>query len=113
MANRTLLTAASVAGAALAGGVAAAPIAQAGDWALNGRYLATSNGDWAQTNEVYRDEGSVRSVWTIAMTCTTEITCSGRVDTDAGWSADIVTTNGWYVVKVLRPGWEPCPNGTT
>ena len=45
-----------------------APEAHADDMALNGRFLATSNGDWAMTNDVYRDEASVRSIWTIAMT---------------------------------------------
>ncbi|MCV7042117.1 hypothetical protein H7I58_25685 [Mycolicibacterium moriokaense] len=93
-------------------GVATAPVAQADDWALNGRYLATSNGDWAQINEVYHDLPSVRSTWTIAMTCTTYITCSGRVDSDEGWSADIVITNSEYIVDVVRPNWEPCPDGT-
>ena len=33
------------------------------------------------------------------MTCTNDLTCSGRVDSDIGWSADIMTTNGEYVVK--------------
>ena len=49
-------------------GVFVAPHAHAADMALNGRFLATSNGDWAMTNDVYRDEASVRSIWTIAMT---------------------------------------------
>jgi len=106
------LPAAAVCAAAVA--VAAAPAASAtADWALNGRYLATSNGDWAKTNLVYRDLPTVRSIWTIAMTCTAYIVCAGRVDSDAGWSADITITNGEYVVKVDRPGWEPCPDGTT
>ncbi|MDT5195205.1 MAG: hypothetical protein QOH20_1959, partial [Mycobacterium sp.] len=35
------------------------------DLALNGTYLATSNGDWAKTNESYHDETTVRSTWTI------------------------------------------------
>ena len=37
-------------------GVFVAPPAHADDWALNGKFLATSNGDWATTNDVYRDE---------------------------------------------------------
>ena len=59
-------------------GVFVAPQAHAGDMALNGRFLATSNGDWAMTNDVYRDEASVRSIWTIAMTCTNVLTCAER-----------------------------------
>ena len=35
------------------------------DWGLNGTYAATSIGNWAQTNDVYRDEATVRSKWTI------------------------------------------------
>ena len=57
-----------------------APSAHADDWALNGKFLATSNGDWATTNDVYRDEAIVRSTWTIAMTCINVLTCSGTVD---------------------------------
>jgi hypothetical protein len=94
--------------------VIAAPRAHALDMALNGKYQATSNGDWAQTDEVYRQEASVRSVWTISMSCVSATRCSGRVDSDAGWSSDIVTLSGLeYVVKLDRPNWEPCANGTT
>ena len=44
-------------------GVLCAPAAQADDanardWALNGTFLATSNGDWATTNDVYRNEAT-------------------------------------------------------
>jgi len=93
-------------------GVAVAPSAQAGDWALNGTYLATSNGDWAMTNDVYRDEQTVRSTWAIAMTCSNTVTCSGTVTSDVGWSADIVTTNGEYIVRRDIPNWEPCADGS-
>jgi hypothetical protein len=93
-------------------GIACAPTAAASDWALNGRYLATSNGDWAMTNDVYRDEATVRSVWTITMTCTQTIICNGTVTSDLGWSADIVTTNGEYIVERELPNWEPCADGS-
>ena len=63
------------------------------------------------TNDVYRNEATVRSIWTIAMTCTNVVTCSGTVTSDAGWSADISTTNGEYVVKRELPNWEPCADG--
>nr|WP_090343539.1 hypothetical protein [Mycolicibacterium malmesburyense]CRL74585.1 hypothetical protein CPGR_03216 [Mycolicibacterium malmesburyense] len=91
---------------------ATAPHAHAADAALNGRYLATSNGDWAMTNDVYRDLPSVRSTWTIAMTCTDDVNCTGTVTSDAGWSADIVTTNGEYIVKRDLPDWQHCADGT-
>ncbi|MGE2719461.1 hypothetical protein [Mycolicibacterium celeriflavum] len=91
---------------------ATAPHANADDAALNGRYLATSNGDWAMTTDVYRDLPSVRSTWTIAMTCTDAVNCTGTVTSDAGWSADIVTTNGEYIVKRDLPAWQHCADGT-
>lgn len=97
----------------LVGGVGGAPPAHAADWALNGRYLATSNGDWAQTNEVYHDEATVRSTWTIAMSCTNVVTCAGTVTSDAGWTAEITTTNWEYVVTRDIPNWEPCVDGRT
>jgi hypothetical protein len=93
-------------------GVGVAPPAHAGDSALNGTFLATSNGDWARTNDVYRDEATVRSTWTIAMTCSNDVTCAGRVASDAGWSADITTTNGEYDVQRELPNWEPCADGS-
>jgi hypothetical protein len=97
--------------ALLAGSHASALAAD--DWSLNGRFLATSIGEWAQTNEVYQDEATVRSVWTISMTCTNVVTCSGRVVSDLGWDADIVITNGEYVVQRDIPGWELCGDGRT
>jgi hypothetical protein len=34
------------------------------------------------------------------------------VTSDAGWSADIITTNGEYIVKRELPNWEPCADGS-
>jgi hypothetical protein len=94
----------------LAGGVPTA--AASGDqWGLNGTYAATSNGQWAQTNDIYRDEASVRSTWTIGMTCSTPVECTGRVASDLGWSADVSIHGSEYVVKRDIPNWEPCPDG--
>lgn len=98
--------------AALALAIVVAPGAQADDWALNGRYLATSNGDWAMFNDVYRDIPSVRSTWTITMTCSNRLVCAGQVSSDAGWSADIVTTNTEYVVTRELLDWQRCADGT-
>lgn len=105
----TVLAAATVVAVAVP---VAAPRAHAADAALNGRYLATSNGDWAMTNDVYRDLPSVRSTWAISMTCTDDVHCTGTVDSDAGWSAEIVTTNGEYIVKRDLPHWQHCADGT-
>lgn len=93
-------------------GTALASPAHAADWALNGRYVATSNGDWATTNDVYRDLPSVRSIWTITMTCSNVLTCAGTVVSDAGWSADIaVKSTDYYVLRDL-PDWQKCADGT-
>jgi hypothetical protein len=107
-----VMRAAVVLSAVLAMGIVAAPSAAAGDWALNGRYAATWNGDWAQTNDVYKNEGTVRSTWTITMTCSNATTCSGRVTSDAGWTGDIIAKGTEYLVTHDIPNWEPCADGT-
>ena len=96
----------------LAGG-STAPTADASgdDGGLNGTYLATSNGDWAKTNDIYHNEATVRSKWTISTTCSTPLECAGRVTSDLGWSADVGLHGSEYVVKRDVPNWEPCPNG--
>jgi len=101
--------------ALLFAGAAVPPTAAASseDWGLNGTYIATSNGDWAQTNDIYRDEASVRSTWTISTTCTSPVDCTGRVHSDLGWTADVNIHGSEYVVKRDIPNWEPCPDGTT
>jgi hypothetical protein len=101
-----------VLGAITALGVATAPSALAEDWGLNGRFRATSNGDWATTNDVYHDEASKQNIWTVTMTCSNQVTCIGTVVSDAGWSADIKTTNGEYVINRDLPSWEPCADGS-
>jgi hypothetical protein len=96
------------------GGLGAASSATAsGDGnALNGTYLATSNGDWARTNDRYQNEASVRSTWTITSACTTPFDCTGRVTSDAGWSADLHRQNSDWNVKRDIPNWERCDDGT-
>jgi hypothetical protein len=97
---------------ALADATAVPTVAASGEgWGLNGAYLATSNGDWAKTNDVYHHETTVRSGWTITTTCTTPVECTGRVVSDLGWSADVSIHGSEYVVKRDIPNWEPCPNG--
>jgi hypothetical protein len=80
---------------------------------LNGRFLAISNGDWAQTNDSYRNEVTVRSTWTIASTCTEGDICSGQVTSDQGWTAPLRKQNDTWIVDRDLPDWEPCPDGTT
>jgi hypothetical protein len=113
MARRPVLAGFVAALAALAAIVAVPPAAASGDddWGLNGTYIATSNGDWAQTNDIYHNEASVRSRWTISTTCSSLLECTGRVTSDLGWSADVSLHGSEYVVKRDVPNWEPCPNG--
>src|SRR5205823_973649 len=56
---------------------------------LNGTYRVTSNGDWAQTNQVFIDEKTVVQTWTVSSSCTSPITCIGEVTSDQGWTAPL------------------------
>jgi hypothetical protein len=80
--------------------------------AINGTFLATSNGEWARTQDTYHDEATIRSVWTISTTCENPVACSGTVISDQGWTANIIHKPGlWKVVREL-PNWENCGDGT-
>lgn len=89
------------------------PVAGASpSWGLNGTYVATSNGEWAKTNDIFHDEASIRGTWTISTTCSYPSECTGTVDTDWGWSAPIYKKSGvWYVKKTVD-NWQPCGDGT-
>ena len=110
----SLIGAAVLAGLVVSAGI---PLGEArasdGSPAVNGTFLAVSNGDWAQTNESYHDEATVRATWTIATTCSDISTCSGTVVTDAGWSAPITYSAGLWKVRRDVPDWEHCADGTT
>jgi hypothetical protein len=100
--------------AVLAGGsVLTAPQCAANydEFAPNGTYSVVSNGEWAKMNDRYEDKPSVRSTWTVSTTCSTAITCSGKVTSTLGWTEDIYTTNGIWYVKHAVPDWIPCPDG--
>jgi hypothetical protein len=97
--------------------VGTAPQATADDYskyAMNGTYSVVSNGEWARMNDRYQDEPSVRSTWTVNTTCSSALTCSGKVTSSLGWTEDIYTTIGslWYVKHYVQD-WIPCPDGTT
>lgn len=79
---------------------------------LNGRYLVISNGQWAQTNDVYHDEQTVRQEWTINSSCTDSSTCSGTVHSSLGWSAELRYVDSWWTINRELNGWEPCPDGS-
>lgn len=82
-------------------------------YALNGKFTAISDGQWAKTNERFHDEATVVSTWTISTSCRTAIDCSGHVSSDQGWTADVTYTEPlWYVTRTL-PDWMTCPDGTS
>ncbi len=93
--------------------LATAPAATAtdGDYAINGTFSVVSNGEWAKMNDRYQDEPTVRSTWTVNSTCSTAITCAGKVTSSLGWTEDIYTTSGLWYVKHYVPDWIPCPDG--
>ena len=86
--------------------------AQVGGNPLNGRYLVTSNGDWAKTNEVFHDEATVRQVWTVSSSCVDSMSCTGTVISSEGWTADIGYDGTWWFVRRVVDNWQPCPDGT-
>ncbi|WP_231740387.1 MULTISPECIES: hypothetical protein [unclassified Mycobacterium] len=99
--------------ATVAGNVATPPVSASVNPALNGTYIATSDGFWAKSNETRRAEATVVSTWTIASSCTGAYDCTGTVTSDHGWSAEIVyISRMWFVTRVLD-NWVRCPDGTT
>lgn len=80
--------------------------------ALNGRFTAISDGQWAKTNERYRDEATVTSTWTVTTTCVTVLDCSGQMTSDQGWTAEVTYTKPmWYITRTIE-NWIPCQDGT-
>jgi hypothetical protein len=108
-----LISVAALTAAAAAGVANPATASADAKWALNGTFVATSNGEWATTNDVFHNEQSVRSVWTISSTCSYPTECTGTVSSDAGWTAPIFQTGGDWRVKRVIPDWMPCQDGTT
>lgn len=94
-------------------GIVAPGHASSDDIAINGRYRATSLGNWAKTNDAFHDQPTVASTWTISSSCSTAQDCTGRVSSDQGWDAPLSMNDGlmWYV-KHDVPNWETCPDGS-
>lgn len=91
----------------------AAALADHPDWGLNGTYTATSNGEWAKKNEIFIDQASRRSIWTINTVCSYPGACTGTVHSDENWTAPIYQTGvNWYVKHPID-NWVPCPDGST
>jgi len=110
---RMLISVAALTAATVAGVVYPATASANDKWALNGTFVATSNGEWATTNDVFHNERSVRSIWTITSTCSYPTECIGTVSSDAGWTAPIFQAGGDWRVKRVIQDWMPCQDGTT
>jgi len=94
-------------------GSAPAAAAPRNEFAINGVYRATSNGEWAKSNDVYHDEKTVTSTWTVESTCSYPEVCEGKVTSDLGWTARLSTANGLWYVRRTVPDWQPCPDGSS
>lgn len=84
------------------------------DPTLNGAYRAVSEGKWAKTNEIFHDEATVTSTWTISTTCSAQTyDCAGQVSSSQGWNAPIQCDSaGLWSVRRHLDRWEPCQDGT-
>jgi hypothetical protein len=89
-----------------------APSAYAGTPNLNGPYKATSNGQFARTNEVFKDERTKVETWAITTVCKSPIECTGEVQSSAGWTAPVIYNGDVWNIRHVIPNWEPCPDGT-
>ena len=109
------LTSATLLAAMVTGALGTAPSARAADDGdpINGTYIATSVGEWAETNRSFHDEPTVHSTWTVTSSCASAQDCTGQVTSDQGWSAPLVKHDGsvWYVRRDV-PNWEVCTDGT-
>lgn len=105
-----LIAAASVAALTTAPSAAAAFC----DPTLNGAYRAVSDGTWAKTNEIFHDEATETSTWSISTTCSAETyDCAGEVSSSQGWDAPIQCDSaGLWSVRRHLGRWEPCHDGT-
>lgn len=89
-----------------------AALADTDGTAVNGRFTAVSDGQWAKTNETFRDEGTVIDTWTITSHCANAFDCIGQVVSDMGWTAELRYLSGQWRARRTVPDWEPCPDGS-
>jgi hypothetical protein len=81
--------------------------------AINGTFIAFSDGQWAQTKMSYHDEASITQTWTITSTCATFMDCTGTVVSDRGWTGDLKYSSGMWRARHTVQNWERCADGTT
>ncbi|STZ73397.1 putative secreted protein [Mycolicibacterium fortuitum] len=95
--------------------IATATVAQAlsCDRPINGTFTATSDGQWAKTREVFHDEATVVTTWTVSSTCDDVMHCAGNIHSQQGWNSDLRCQSGhWYTTHRIQD-WQPCPDGST
>ncbi|MCF6388193.1 hypothetical protein L2K20_14535 [Mycobacterium sp. MBM] len=111
-ARRTIVTLMATIVAATSLKVAAPVVATPNDVALNGTFVAVSDGQFAKTREAFDKRPDVTSVWTLSSSCTTFQDCTGTLVSDQGWTAELVYASqrwrAWHVI----PDWLRCPDGT-
>jgi hypothetical protein len=83
------------------------------DRPINGTYTATSDGQWAKTREVYHDEASVVTKWTVTSNCDDVMHCDGKVTSQLGWTEDLRCRSGQWYTSHRVDDWQPCPDGST
>jgi hypothetical protein len=109
----SVLVMATVTASAMVAGPVMPAAGSPGDWGLNGIYVATSNGEWSKTNDIFRDQPSIRSTWTISSTCSYPGECIGTVSSDWGWTAPIYQKSAVWYLKRTVDNWQPCQDGTS
>ncbi len=108
---RTLQALVAIAAATFAEICGATPAVADQNWGINGTFATSSNGEWAKVNQRYQDQPSERQTWTISTQCISPTECTGTVQSDAGWTAPIFTTNGIWYLKRTIPNWRFCADG--
>lgn len=103
---------AGIAAGVIGAGLGVAPPARAYDASVNGTYTATLVGQWAQWNDVYHQQPTMRNTWKISTSCETAYDCTGEVISDGGWTARVYTRDGsnWTMKRDI-PDWAKCPDG--
>ncbi len=83
------------------------------DAPLNGTFTATSDGNWAKTREVFKDEATVVANWQVTSACDNVERCRGEVISDQGWRAELKCNSGLWIVVHRVENWQPCGDGRT
>ncbi|MCW2688366.1 MAG: hypothetical protein JWR37_3256 [Mycobacterium sp.] len=113
--GRAMVVAVWTIAAVVAGFAGASSAPASADEALNGMYMATSDGDQGTRNDVpygwLYPYPTVTQTWTFTSTCHLD-ECFGRVTSDQGWSADARWVQARWFISYDRPDGVVCADGT-